>query len=185
MSDVFTKIWAKTLGAEGGYSNDPADPGGETNHGITERVARAHGYTGKMIDLTIEESTQIAKKEYWDPLRLDAIAFCSEGVAAEVFDTAFNLGPHFAVTALQRAIRALNRNGADYPDIYVDGSIGNATGGVLAHYLQVRGERGEAVLIELLNAQQACEYLRQVEVTPTKEKFLFGWIVNRVLQLPG
>ena len=37
---------------EGGYADDPADLGGKTNLGITEAVARRHGYTGDMRDLT-------------------------------------------------------------------------------------------------------------------------------------
>ena len=38
---------------EGGYSNDPQDPGGETMYGITARLARAYGYTGAMRDLPL------------------------------------------------------------------------------------------------------------------------------------
>ena len=41
---------------EGGYANHPADKGGATCFGITEAVARAHGYTGGMRDLPRDEA---------------------------------------------------------------------------------------------------------------------------------
>ena len=39
------------LGKEGGYTDHPSDRGGPTNWGITEKVARAYGYTGDMREL--------------------------------------------------------------------------------------------------------------------------------------
>lgn len=182
MSTPFEDAWASTSAAEGGYSNDPNDPGGETNHGITVAVARAGGYDGAMVDLTADQAAAIAKKYYWDSMRLESIAFLSRGVAAELFDTGFNMGQVPAVNFLQRALNALNRNGSDYSDIVMDGRMGDASVGALAHFLTARGKDGEHVLIALLGAQQACEYLRQVESKATKEKYLFGWILNRVLQ---
>ncbi|EJY0890163.1 hypothetical protein OE991_005197, partial [Escherichia coli] len=48
------KIFDEVLGKEGGYVNHPDDKGGPTKWGITEKVARAHGYRGDMRDLTRE-----------------------------------------------------------------------------------------------------------------------------------
>ena len=47
----FDDAFDALIGNEGGYSNNPKDPGGETMWGITARVARAAGYTGPMRDL--------------------------------------------------------------------------------------------------------------------------------------
>ena len=49
-TDVGTLIDA-LIEREGGYSNHPADRGGPTKFGITEAVARAHGFSGAMREL--------------------------------------------------------------------------------------------------------------------------------------
>jgi lysozyme family protein len=105
--DAFTAL----IGNEGGYSNNPLDPGGETMWGITERVARATGYGGEMRALPLAAAKAIAKQRYWDIARCDDL---DPRVAFDVFDTVFN-GGH-AVEWLQQAA------GAD-----VDGVIGPAT----------------------------------------------------------
>jgi lysozyme family protein len=50
---------ADLIAREGGYSNNPNDAGGETCFGITEAVARAYGYTGEMVDLSVEFATDV------------------------------------------------------------------------------------------------------------------------------
>lgn len=74
---------------EGGYSNNPNDPGGETMYGVTERVARAHGYVGAMKDLPLDLAKQIAKTEYWDKYLCDQF---DGNIAFQVFDAAYNGG---------------------------------------------------------------------------------------------
>lgn len=83
--DAFTAL----IGNEGGYSNNPADPGGETMWGITARVARAKGYTGAMRDLPLETAKAIAKGMYWDPLCLDQF---DPRIAFQMFDANYNGG---------------------------------------------------------------------------------------------
>ena len=50
---------------EGGYVNHPNDKGGPTRFGITERVARAHGYSGAMALLPRNEAAAIYRRLYW------------------------------------------------------------------------------------------------------------------------
>src|SRR5689334_14774160 len=88
---------------EGGYVNNPADKGGPTCFGITEAVARAHGYGGAMHDLPREQAIEIYRRLYWLRPRFDEVAKRSDRVAAELFDTGVNMGPAVAVTFLQRA----------------------------------------------------------------------------------
>ena len=99
---------------EGGYVNHPADRGGATNFGITEAVARAHGYCGSMQNLPRREAVAICRRLYWLRPRFDQVATRSARMAAELFDTGANMGPAVAATFLQRALTALNRSGKDY-----------------------------------------------------------------------
>jgi lysozyme family protein len=105
---------------EGGYVRHPADRGGPTCFGITEAVARAHGYAGPMRQLPRSEAAAIYRRLYWERPRFDRVAERSAALAAELFDTGVNMGPSVAVTFLQRALTALNRNGRDYGNYILD-----------------------------------------------------------------
>ena len=166
---------------EGGYVNHPADRGGPTCWGITEAVARAHGYRGGMRNLPRDEAAAIYQRLYWLRPRLDAVATRSPGVAAELFDTGVNMGPAVAITFLQRALTALNRNGADYADLTPDGRIGPVTLAALDAFFASRGKKGgETVLLRALEALQGERYIRLAERRPANEAFLYGWLANRV-----
>jgi lysozyme family protein len=168
------------LEREGGYVSHPADRGGPTCFGITEAVARAHGYRGAMRSLPREEAAAIYKRLYWHRPRFDAVAERTLRLAAELFDTGANMGPAVAATFLQRALTALNRNGQDYPDLVPDGRVGPATLAALDAFLAVRGRSGETVLLRAIEALQGERYLRLAERRPANEAFLYGWLANRI-----
>src|SRR6476660_5375133 len=166
---------------EGRYVDHPADKGGPTCFGITQAVARAHGYAGPMRQLPRSEAAAIYSRLYWQRPRLGEVAKRSGRLAAELFDTGVNMGPAVAVTFLQRALTALNRGGKDYPDLTPDGRIGPATLTALDAFLQVRGQSsGETVLLRALEALQGERYLRLAERRPANEAFLYGWLANRI-----
>ena len=166
---------------EGGFVDNPADKGGPTCFGITQEIARAHGYAGPMYQLPRSEAVAIYLCLYWLRPRLEEIARRSGRLAAELFDTGVNMGPAVAVTFLQRALTALNRNGKDYPDLTPDGRIGPATLGALDAFLALRGQTsGEIVLLRALEALQGERYLRLAERRPANEAFLYGWLANRI-----
>lgn len=85
----FDQAFTALMGNEGKYSCDPADPGGATCWGVTERVARAWGYTGDMRELPQDTAKQIAKSQYWDLYQCDQY---DPRVAFAVCDAAYNGG---------------------------------------------------------------------------------------------
>lgn len=107
----FDDAFAALIGNEGGYSNSPHDPGGETMWGVTARVARANGYTGAMKDLPQTTAKEIARKVYWDPLSLDLF---NPIIAFQILDSNYNGG--------QTVHWAQQASGAT-----VDGKFGPAT----------------------------------------------------------
>ena len=166
---------------EGGFVAHPADRGGPTRYGITEAVARAHGYAGAMNQLPRDEAAAIYRRLYWLRPRFDQVAERAPRVAAELFDTGANRGPAVAATFLQRALTALNRGSKDFPDLVPDGRIGPATLAALDSFLEARGNRGgENVMLRALEALQGERYLRLAEKRPANEAFLYGWLANRI-----
>ena len=177
---AFDRALKHTLGIEGDFSDDPSDSGGATKWGITESAARAFGYMGRMQDLPPSLAQQIYKKKYWDSLKLDQISELSEDIAAEMFDTGVNCGVGFAGKSLQRALTAFNRNQKDYPDLVVDGLIGQMTITAFRAFLDKRGVDGEIVLLRALNGLQGSRYIELAETRPKDERFVYGWFLNRV-----
>lgn len=176
----FEKAWAKTGRAEGGFVDNPKDSGGATNHGITEQVARAHGYLGDMRDLPKDRALEIAKEQYWNIMRLDEVAALSVPVAEEMFDSGFLCGQARVVTWLQRLLNVANRQTFDYPDVTADGLMGKLSIAAMRAYLKKRGSNGEIVLFNSLNGLQSAYLTELAERRVKDEEFWFGWQLNRI-----
>jgi lysozyme family protein len=92
----FDLAFDRLIGNEGGYVNDPADPGGETNWGISKR-----SYPNVDIKaLTREGAKRIYRTDFWDRARMDEY---DGAIAFQVFDLAVNSGIETAVRLMQRA----------------------------------------------------------------------------------
>jgi lysozyme family protein len=98
---TFDEAFDALIGNEGGYSNNAADPGGETMWGVTARVARANGYTGEMRDMPRDTAKDLYRKLYWAPLRCDSMP---DALKFTLFDAGVNSGIRQAVIWLQRAM---------------------------------------------------------------------------------
>jgi lysozyme family protein len=175
-----TEMVEELIDREGDYVAHPADRGGPTRFGVTEAVARAHGYAGPMRELPREDAAAIYTRLYWLRPRFDAVAQRSARIAAELFDAGVNMGPAVASTFLQRALTALNRNGKDFVDLVPDGKVGPMTLHALDGLFAARGKGAEEVLMRALEALQGERYIRLAERRPANEAFLYGWLANRI-----
>ena len=121
MEDKFDICVAFTLREEGGYVDEPADPGGATNMWITLATYREWSDDPRLgdvqvKDLTLKTARAIYRSLYWNPLRADALP---PGVDLSVFDTGVNAGIWRSARLLQHALGFTGEE--------VDGAIGPET----------------------------------------------------------
>lgn len=81
----FAKALNFTLQWEGGYVNDPKDPGGETKYGISKR---AYPYLD-IKNLDKEQAAEIYLRDYWNACNCDSY---EPALAVSIFDAAVNVG---------------------------------------------------------------------------------------------
>lgn len=143
----FDKLIDRVLSHEGGYSNDPQDPGGETQWGISKR---AHPDVN-IKALTRNQAIDIYRADYWDKIKGDQLP---AGIAFQVLDAAVNHGVRVASRWLQASV-----------GVTADGIIGPATLEAVR-----RADAAETVL--LFNATRLEFY---TDVT-TFARFGRGWV---------
>lgn len=161
MSD-FLRALPVILRNEGGLVDDPADRGGRTNKGITQRTYDAwltsHGLPSVRVDeITDEQAGAIYLGAYWTPASCDQMPW---PLSLIHFDAAVNVGPHEAAKLLQRAL-----------GVAVDGDIGPLT----LSRCRAAGPRDcYKYLLE-----RAFQYRRIASAYPTQQKFLAGgWLLR-------
>jgi len=154
----FDEIIEVVLHHEGGYVNDPDDPGGETNFGIAKR---SHPDVD-IANLTKDGAKEIYKEHYWDRNKVESL---SEDLRHIYFDMCVNQGRGRAVKILQKAA---NAKGAD---LVVDGGMGPKTIAAM-----------EGVELQRVRAYRVKYYADLVTRKPDLEKFYFGWF-RRALEV--
>lgn len=168
------------------YTNDPADHGGATKYGITLRtLSRVRGRPVSADDvknLTRDEALAIYRSDYVTLPGFDKIAAVAMDVALEMIDTGVNMGPAQAARYLQRSLNVLNLNGAAWPVLATDGQCGPKTVRALQTYVLQRGDRGIQVLVAALNCLQGSDYIGMAESDPSQQRFIYGWLNQRVFQ---
>ncbi len=156
----FDDIIEVVLHHEGGYVNDPDDPGGETNFGIAKR---SHPDVD-IANLTKEGAKEIYKRDYWDGNKVEELP---EELRHIYFDMCVNQGKGRAVKILQQAVNA--KGG----DLKVDGGLGPMT---LKAILKSNLE------LDRVRAYRVKYYADLVTRKPDLEKFYFGWF-RRALEV--
>jgi lysozyme family protein len=159
---------------EGGFSNNPEDPGGATNYGISLRFLKEMGIDfnhdgfidiNDVKEIYFTDAIDIYKKYWWDKYHYEAIN--SLAVASKIFDMAVNMGPSQAHKIAQESC-----NHCGY-QLVTDGILGPKTIAAL-NELCLHG-REEDLMIELVDNQKwFYQYL--VEENTKLKPFLNGWI---------
>jgi lysozyme family protein len=145
MDELFSECLAFTLRTEGGYVDNPDDPGGATNMGITLATYRTwsddpSAGISQIRDLTTRIAGAIYRMLYWNPLRGDALP---AGVDLSVFDFGVNAGVWRSGRVLQLAL--------GFSGDTVDGCVGPET-------LAAADKTDAQELIEALASRQAMYY---------------------------
>lgn len=141
----FDRAFEAVIGHEGGYVNNPKDPGGETKYGITKRT-----YPGVDIrNLTLEGAKAIYLRDFWTPLRCEEMPYRT---AQNVFDGAVNSGRTNSIKWLQHA-------------------AGVAEDGILGPITMAAAAKRSPLLAARYNAARL-EFLTNLKTWPTFGK---GW----------
>lgn len=154
---AFDQAFDILIGHEGGYVNDPNDPGGETKYGIS----KAAYPDVDIADLTEDQAKAIYKSDYWDKLSLDTAA---PQLALIVFDAAVNNGVGAATKFLQTGL-----------GVTADGVFGSESQAALA---AVTGDKISSVIADTHGAR-----IFDMAGLSTWSKFGKGWS-KRLAQLP-
>ncbi len=159
------------LRREGGFVNDPNDPGGATNYGVSLRWLKAQGLFDELViedgDLTHDQvmvirkmtqsdATAFYRQYWWDKYNYGAIL--PQMVATKILDMAVNLGAPRAHRMVQNAV-----------NVTQDGVIGPKT-------LTLINSLNSMTLILNLQALQAQFYRNLVAANPARAEFLNGWL---------
>ncbi|NRA56259.1 MAG: peptidoglycan-binding protein [Gammaproteobacteria bacterium] len=143
--------------AEGGYSNDATDRGGETLYGLSRRSYPNLDFN----TLTLAKAKMIYHRDFWRACHAEQLPSI---IAIALFDAAVNHGVRGAVEILQRAAGAKP-----------DGIIGNKTIGRIL-------DSNHSDLLALFLARRCRRYARIVVNDPSQNRFLLGWM-NRITKL--
>ena len=185
---LVTAILGAVFMMEGGYSNNPKDPGSETNHGVTIAVAKSHkevlateyGWDGSMKGLTKEMAAEIYIDDYMIKPNFIKFATISPAITHKLVDAGVNTGVSRPSRWLQQSLNEMSRDGKDYPKIQVDGKV---DAGTISAYKALQKKRGKVsacqTMIKLLDAKQLTHY-----TSLNMPDFIYGWTANRIGNVP-
>lgn len=167
----FLIAYKKTLAHEGGYVNDPDDPGGETYKGVARAMHK--DWTGwAIIDAAKNDSTfpknldnneklneaiqDFYEKKFWNPIKATDIQ--SQLVAESIFDFGVNAGVKTSAKLAQKVVGVVQ-----------DGWIGPIT-------LRALNSFNKKHFLSAFTVQKIRRYVDIIEKKPVMKKYLFGWI---------
>jgi lysozyme family protein len=152
--DRFIKFFNRLMKYEGGYVNDPDDPGGETKFGISKRAFPDED----IANLSEGRAMQIYYEDYYKKVNADKLP---ERIAWQVFDFGVNAGVARSARMVQRLVGA-----------YPDGKIGPTTIALVNRYKE------EFPLHILFMSARIRHYLDLTEKNIRNMKYLRGWLLR-------
>jgi len=180
MSDAFVTALRRTEAFEGGWSNDPADRGGETKFGVTQKTwefwlknpaSFKYGTLPvRVSDISRNMSVPLYKTLYWDTLRCDEMQ--SVDLDGRVFDYGVNAGTGTAIKRLQIAYNLIRRD--EWPILKEDGIIGNVT----LEAINRCAAMYESALIAAYNLQRGKHFESIIQNVASQRKFVRGWLAR-------
>jgi lysozyme family protein len=158
---AFERAVEIVLAHEGGLVDDPADPGGITNHGISLRSYPQLGADG-IRTLTPDQAKEIYRRDWW---RRYGWAELPAPIGAKLLDIGVNIGADAVHRALQRALRATGAIVAE------DGVLGPATRAAVA-------KADATALLVAFRSEVAGHYRMIAALHPAEQRFLQGWLTR-------
>lgn len=163
--EIFDRVVEQVIKLEGGFVNDPKDPGGKTKYGISHK---SFPYIN-IENLTKEQAAGIYKKHYWDPHPFYK-ELKSAQVVLKLFLAGINMGQKYANICMQRAVRSFK-----YLD--ADGIIGEKS-------LEAINNIPYKELVPAFNSECAGRYRMLCAKNPTLKKFINGWLNRAYMRFP-
>ena len=169
----FSKAFQLVLAHEGGYGNDPDDPGGETYKGVARKIhskwegwqnvdmrKREPGFPANLErDLQLQESiSDFYRVTFWDKIKGDDIQ--NQEIAESIFDFGVNAGVATSATLAQLVVKAKT-----------DGVIGPQS------IATINAFDPEHFLAAFTVAKIA-RYVSIVKKRPTSRKYFYGWVLR-------
>lgn len=181
LSDFYRSIGI-ILKHEGGLANNPNDPGGITNFGVSMRFAAREltrdldgdGFVDGDFDhdgdidpddirvMTSTQAIDVYRRYWWDKYHYELVPH--QDAATKIFDCSVNMGPKAAHKLVQRAANACGVE----PQLLVDGQLGNKS------FFAI-GSLAEQTFLRALCLEQKRFYDRIIVVNPKLEEFRKGW----------
>ena len=162
------QILEDIIKAEGGFVNDPADAGGPTNMGITQKTLST--YLGRqasvrdVANLSKEQAKEIYERRYYVGPRFDTLPPQLQPIAT---DTGVLFGPFRSIEFMQKIV---NEVGID--NLEVDGTLGPKT----RKAIQAAWEQMGNYFINAMVDERITYHKNRVAQQPNQQRFLNGWI---------
>ena len=171
-SSDFDPAFAYVINNERGFVDDPKDPGGVTNFGISVRYAADYASDYPFLDemnleasiesLTVENAKLIYRGEYWNELYSQIIG---QDICNFVFDCAFSIGPAMAHRFAQRSCWSC---GIPRSELVDDGVIGIKTIKAINFSIEK--------ILPALRSERSNYYRLKIVQDPNKKRFEEGWL---------